>query len=836
MANFWIPTKYKRIDDWQEAQDNLQANEWEDYSKRGGRLSIDEWVKAGKPQPGTLGEENILGTIPSWATTDTQPADLGKGIMAPVVGSILRAKEQEKPLQDIISAPITGLLSGKFEQRPPTEGEMAQGQYAYQPTWADIQAYKNWQTPSVKLPGSENPVLGALSGAIMAQPSEQGGTELSPKSGLELLPWLAVPGGFRGSGQAARSTARGGRQLAEEIATSEVGGIGKPKKPLSQLAETTPKIETPAPRIEQPLIESPKPPKPGLTPEEEISRVKLLEFTKQLRSEKLSTKITIKEATGRKMGALEGVYAEPQGRETFIKASVALKGQMKPDVIPPQMTEADINNIFNIAAKAELASGTGKISRGVNYDLQDALNKMFGLDPANLGKHIRPQPHQIELMAKAYGDDVGKALMDARSGKVFDRIMNITGIPRVLQTMLDHSAVLNQNFVLTVTHPVKAARNIVTSLKSLKNVEVANAEIKRIRANKFYDDAIETVKVWEAPVEDTMKFAPLSSLEESFQTTLTMTKNSVLRKLLTPVRLSNRIYALYGNLQRFDVTYQVMGNMEKTGLYADWVASGKANSFGQLINWASGRGSLPAWMSGKGAVVANQIFYSPRFMFSRVEYPVKAAQTIFAKSTPAPIRKEAIRQLVATVGTGTTILALIKQSGVADVEVDPRSSDFGTIRIGNTRIKFWGGWLPYARFFTQLATNERKVVDSGKIVGLNRLNTSIRMGRSKLAPFPGLITDLMAGETYIGEEFEATPEFATSQAQQRLAPLFISDVIDAIRTEGWIGGVTAIPGFFGAGVSSYKPTQETGTGGGLQNLIKPKSSQTSKSGLQNLIK
>ncbi len=575
--------------------------------------------------------------------------------------------------------------------------------------------------------------------------------------------------------------------------------------------EVIPKTIAPVAKVKPPVKPPIEPPIPGLTPEEEASRLKFKDFVVQIRSEKPTVAQAIKAGTRTKMGTLEGVYAKPQGRQTFLKAGVALKGQMKPDVIPPQMTETDINNLFNMAAKAKLASGTGKVNRGVTYDLQDALNKMFGLDPANPGKYVRPQPHQIDLMAKVYGDDVGKALMNARSwsDKAFDRLMSVSNIPRVMQTTVDHSTVLRQNFILTASHPVKAARNVVESMKSLKSPEIAEASMKIRRESRFYDDAINKLGIEDIPMGEEKAFAPLSAMEESFQTRVTITKNKTLRALLTPARLSERIYTLYGNLQRLDVAYGVMENMEKAGLYADWIASGRATNFGQLINWASGRGSLPKFMSGKGAVVMNSILYSPRLIASRVEYPFKAAQTIFSKSTPAPIRKEAIRQVVATVGAGASILALIKQSGVADVELDPRSSDFGKIRIGNTRIDYWGGFIQYARFFAQLAKNERKVVGSGEITGLNRLRTSEYFVRGKLAPAPALVIDLLAGQTYMGEEFKATPEFTKEQVEQRLVPLFMQDCLDAIRTEGWVGGFVALPGFFGVGITSYKPDQPT---------------------------
>jgi hypothetical protein len=42
------------------------------------------------------------------------------------------------------------------------------------------------------------------------------------------------------------------------------------------------------------------------------------------------------------------------------------------------------------------------------------------------------------------------------------------------------------------------------------------------------------------------------------------------------------------------------------------------------------------------------------------------------------------------------------------VEIDPRSTDFGKIKVGNIRWDIWGGFQQWVRVASQLATGERK--------------------------------------------------------------------------------------------------------------------------------
>jgi hypothetical protein len=219
----------------------------------------------------------------------------------------------------------------------------------------------------------------------------------------------------------------------------------------------------------------------------------------------------------------------------------------------------------------------------------------------------------------------------------------------------------------------------------------------------------------------------------------------------------------------------------------------------RVINWTTGRGPLGP-LSNAGGLL-NAIFFSPRFVTSRIATPLLP----FISSGVA--RKVAARSLVSWVAVNTGMLAAISRVPGVDVEIDPRSSDFGRIKIGNTRIDFWAGFQPLARYTAQIWTSTSKQAGTGNIREIRSMRETFeRLLRSKLSPQVGAAVDIISGRTFIGEELTFDRETVESQAYQKLVPLFIQDVIEVVSEEGALGAFAAGPSFFGAGVMAYKAT------------------------------
>lgn len=229
--------------------------------------------------------------------------------------------------------------------------------------------------------------------------------------------------------------------------------------------------------------------------------------------------------------------------------------------------------------------------------------------------------------------------------------------------------------------------------------------------------------------------------------------------------------------------------------------------FGRLVNATTGRGKLPEIFERMSPLL-NAFFFAPRWVISRLEIPY----IIVRPGVPHVVRREAVRTLVQFMSAGAFTLGLAGLAG-AKIELDPRSSDFGKIRIGNTRIDIWTGYAQWSRFVTQLTLAERKITGTGRIAEANRLDIIWNMLQSKEAPLASIITDMLKGSTYIGEplwEGEATvlgqeiPQWTKTMLIERLSPLFAQDLLDAIEADGMWGALYAAPGFLGAGITSYE--------------------------------
>jgi hypothetical protein len=289
------------------------------------------------------------------------------------------------------------------------------------------------------------------------------------------------------------------------------------------------------------------------------------------------------------------------------------------------------------------------------------------------------------------------------------------------------------------------------------------------------------------------------------------------------IRLSQRTFNTFGNKIKVDLAEKAVNNWRRDGVE---VTPEMIDSLNRFLNVFTGRGSL-----GKYEPMAdtlNIVFWSPRLLASRIQAPLLLADPV--------VRKMAAQNLAATFGLGVSILGVVKASGLGSVELDPRSSDFGKIRIGRARIDFWGGFQPIARYMAQIATNQSKDLDTGEISkGDEWPFTSradrifFRFGRSKLAPgIPVILANELFGKSFLGEKLGVRAdkgrlpapldEFFNRlgvnsvrevEAIQQVIPLFSVDLIDAIDEFGAAPGLGfSVMPFVGIGTQIFNIPRE----------------------------
>ena len=269
---------------------------------------------------------------------------------------------------------------------------------------------------------------------------------------------------------------------------------------------------------------------------------------------------------------------------------------------------------------------------------------------------------------------------------------------------------------------------------------------------------------------------------------------SNLAQYLPFVRRSERAFTGFLNEMRMGAVEAAYNAMTAQGAsVAEFKLMGKA------INIFSGRGKLPVNLD-QYAPVLNTVLFSAKYQMSTLQLPRQLGRMLLSKNPY--MRKVAAKALVTFVGGGTALLGLLKATGVSKVETDPRSSDFGKIKIGETRLDIWRGYLQYARFAAQLLTAESKSA-YGNMSKKERDQTAWRFLQSKSSPAFGLIVDLFRGEDYMGEPLFEKTTGAIKTTRNRFLPIAIQDVIDAMEQSGTNGLWVAAPSMLGVGVLTY---------------------------------
>jgi len=480
-------------------------------------------------------------------------------------------------------------------------------------------------------------------------------------------------------------------------------------------------------------------------------------------------------------------------------------------------------------ALSELDNPKGKDENKALFDIKKQLaKKIFDIEEQlRSGNFSKPEPKEpLKLDAEAIeAKDRLVHLKNKRALRILKiqhenqstyekgvrGVANWLNVPRALMSTFDFSAILRQGIIPTISNPkmgVKAASEMFKSTFSEKNY---NRWLYDLGESPRYD----LMKESKLAVTDSVS-PDLQAKEEAFMTNL-VDKVPVLGAL---TKGSERAYSQFLNKMRVDLFNRFAYSMEQRGL----TFKNSPEQYKQMaayINNATGRGDLGTFMN-KAAPLLNVLFFSPRLIASRLNMLTYLAQPRFYRTVPKEVRGAYFKDMGMFIVVGLTVLALAKLNG-AEVEDDPRSSDFGKIKSGNTRWDIWGGFQQYARVGTQVLRGETKSSNTGKIYKLNgegifakdRSDPLTSMLRGKLAPVPSIAWDLIKGRNIVGEKIDLTSwESGTKKgkdiigggeyAATHLLPLTITGLNEAIKDQGLKGIFTVgLPSIFGIGTQTY---------------------------------
>ena len=399
----------------------------------------------------------------------------------------------------------------------------------------------------------------------------------------------------------------------------------------------------------------------------------------------------------------------------------------------------------------------------------------------------------------AYGTAQGNLMRFMKTKMPKQKFMPVTdtvSILRAIKTGFDLSAPLRQGAALFGTKQWNSAfKNMIGYATNEHNLDMLE---NRIYGHKDID----LILKYKNPLGMTM-------FGESFLQREEETASLFIDKIPF-LKGSARAYEGFLNDLRFQRFISVVSSLKKSN--PEILNNEKAmTALAQSISAATGRGTLGT-AEGAAKTLAAALF-SPRWITSRVQMLMNPARM------RGPAQKEAAKSLARVSGIALGAIALASMAG-ADVEDDPKSSDFGKIRIGNTRFDMTGGMASYITLMTRIMSGEMKSASSdqirelstGKFGSKTRFDLLVDFVSNKASPMAGSIRDALKGRSFGGERIaldEDPKKLAAIFAEQMITPMLYTETRDAFKEASeenkiLMGSLGLASSMFGIGASSFK--------------------------------
>lgn len=426
-------------------------------------------------------------------------------------------------------------------------------------------------------------------------------------------------------------------------------------------------------------------------------------------------------------------------------------------------------------------------------------------------KRIADMPESFER-AKATRELLGNA--EKLGGGHKDLANEVFNAPRAVMATADFSAPGRQGAILGSRFPKQFAKSVAESAKYMFKPEYYEREMYNLTQRPTYA-LMRSRKLAVNAAEE------LTGTEEQFLGNILEGKVAKKLGIGHVIAGSDRAYSGFLTKFRADVFDKILVDSKKAGLN---LGNKELDSLTKFINSASGRGSGTV----TDQVSRLQILFSARLWKSRLDTLNPA---YYARLDPLA-RKYALQAAASFAAITGTLLGLAKASGVADVEADPRSADFGKIKVGNTRYDILGGLQQNIRLASQLATGKKINSETGEIQTLgadrgygkpSRYDLLTQFAENKENPILAFGTKVLKGTDPAGN-----PINLGTEAGKLAIPLTAQSIYSTAEDTGSIPqaiGMNA-PGTFGVGVQTYgsnKTKDQSKTGdSSLANTLEQK--------------
>lgn len=448
-----------------------------------------------------------------------------------------------------------------------------------------------------------------------------------------------------------------------------------------------------------------------------------------------------------------------------------------------------------------------------------AIRKRYEADIARLtarllsGDISLPEPKPRAALSKeaerlAYQRDRLRAQIRARInamkptsfwGRAADQAASALNMARVFQTIDAGSSVLRQGGLTVYSHPIIAARAIPKMFKAFsaeKSHAIHEGILNRDNAPQYARYGLR--------LADPEGLHAMTQAEEAFA--------SKWVGKLPGLAGVQRSYTTFLNVARADLFDHLAATLPAGGELTAAEGKGLAN----YINASTGYTKLGSEATTKALV---SIFFSPSYVTSRFRMLLGEP---FVRAGSARMRRVIAKEYGKILAGLATVYGVGYATG-GDVDWDPRSSDFGKIKYGNTRVDPLVGLSQTVVLLTRLVTGEKKTLD-GKVQPLRQnlrplnlfrgtpKNDKVPFGRddavdvvkeflrTKLSPAGTFVAESLSGETVLGE-----PTTPARSALRMVIPISFEDIYGVMKEQGMTrGAILNILNQFGMGIQQFE--------------------------------
>lgn len=446
------------------------------------------------------------------------------------------------------------------------------------------------------------------------------------------------------------------------------------------------------------------------------------------------------------------------------------------------------NKAFKSRTASKIAELEEKMAAG---DFRTRKPRAFAMDSEAVSAQFA-----LEKVRQRYNELLFKFKLSQRTTpeKIIGVGAEVMNTFRAVLTGVDLSAVLRQGKFVLLAHPIRAAKVIAPMLRALMSEKAAFKVAQEIRERPNFP-LYKSSKLY---LSD--EGTSLSKMEEAYM--------SRWAAKIPLVAASQRAYTTFLNKLRADSFDAMAKSLGRGGA----VSLPEAKILSNFINVATGRGTIG--LTENAAVGLNTVFFAPRYVASRFQMLLGQPlyHGIFTGKVPFEATGRARAMVAGEYGRiliGAAVVYGLGRLAGADIELDPRSSDFGKLKFGNTRIDPMAGVLQVSVLLSRLASGKTKSL-SGKVTpirgkvpfgGSNAADVLARFARTKLAPVPGTVVDVVSGKDVVGN-----PVTPASVAQRLFVPLSLGDIYETMREQGVPKGTAiSVLSIFGESVQNYEP-------------------------------